>query len=448
MKFNEKYRKVTSTADSPSRIVADMMEATVPVIDPALDGCDFADVGELERAVAECWAAVVNDRWLGNSETQKYVPMAKALYQRAVKVVTSPSYERMLTATAEAMWMRKYERIGLDARRAAIFSKEQDPAVYKITRSHIMEWYGWSPADVEKLRYFVCQARREKSDPVMNRALYLFSKDKMTGKTTVAKIIAGVLNGWWKWSDIEAHCGEYMSDIPNELQFGNFDRPKGCRFAAVVMDEAFCGRSTSRYYGKFKTAMTSSTCDVEVKFGGTYEVSCSRNYIFTSNSDVSSIVADESERRIMVIEMRKPKPLGYASMVTLWRDFIINCPDEADIYGWYAETLQEVTGESGIVRGDIYSAIVSERFHSYLRADENGDPYRSSATQVPFPSYFVKFCENEYSLRQCSEQIREVVTDVFGMPAEAGSGRSRRRYYRIRDLIKLLAEKGVGDGTV
>ena len=445
MNFFEKYKNNVSTCDAPSPMVAAMMEGSVPAIERALSDCDFANVGELEVALEECWAAVLSDNYLSSKKTQAASAVAKAFFSRAMKVVGSPNYEKTITATAEALWLKKYERVSLNDRRAKIFSRVGDPKIYRIAREAIMNYYGWTPDDMERLRYFVCQAKRENSDPVLNRSLYLFSKEKMTGKTTVAKIIAGILNGWHRWNDIEAHCGEYMSDIANELQFGNFDRPKGCRFTAVVMDEAFSGKNTKKYYGKFKSAITSSTCSIEVKFGGMYDVECSRNYIFTSNNDVSSVVSDESERRIMVIEMRKPKRLTYSEIVTLWRDFIVNAPDEDDVEEWYNSTIQDIVGDAGKLREDVYSAIVSEAMANELSKLAKGDwtVNRSSQNQVSFPAFFVKFCEREAGLRNCTDVVKDVLLEVFGKPNETGKGTSLRRYYPIRDILPKLAENGV-----
>lgn len=447
MKFKEKYNKITSTNNRPSSVVADMIEQVIPVIDIPLINCDFGSQEELRDAVEECLAAVVNDQFLASKDTQSKNPMMKAFYQRAVRVIASPKYGNLIDAYAEGLWLRHFDRKNIELRRNELFCETPDIGVYKTAKDYIMKWYGWSPDDMERLRYFVCQAKRKVTDPVLNRSLYIYSKDKMTGKTTIAKIIAGVLNGWWRWQDIDAHCGEYMSDIATELQFGNFDKPKGCRFSAVVMDEAFSGKNTAKYYGKFKTSLTSSTCSVEVKFGGTYDVNCSRNYIFTSNNDVSSVVADESERRLLVIEMKKPKVLTYSEMVILWRDYIINCPDEDDVYAWYSATSQEVVGEAGVKKSDIYSAILSEDMIDELELLANGSPFVNRKTQVSFPSFFYKFVEKQSGMRNCELIIKEVVQEVFGLPKLTGSGQSQRRYYLIDGLISILKKK-LNDGTI
>lgn len=429
MKFSEKYKNQESTADRPCDVVAEMLRHTPPSVEPVLDGLEFATVRELSEAYTAAWFSAATDKYLLAKPTQLFMPAAKLLLQRAQKICTNPNMERVMNAAAEGLWLQNYERKALETRRNAVFSARKDPTVYSNAKMKIVEIYGYSDEDMERIRYFVCQARRNDSDPSMNRALYMWSSEKMTGKTTVAKIVAGILNGWRTWQEVTRNAGGYMSDIPCELQFGTFDRPKGTRNTCVVMDEAFAGKTTAKYYGKFKTAITSDVCDVQVKFGGTYPVKCTRNYIFTSNNDIASVVADESERRMMVIKTGKPQQLPYTEIFELWRDFIVNAPDEEDVAAWYMRTAQTVKGERGIQREDIASAFLSEDFRARLT-----DRQAISQYQLAYPHFFTQYITAVFDVKSRVEVVKEAVQDVFGDPRVSGT----RKYYNITEVLHVV----------
>jgi hypothetical protein len=274
----------------------------------------------------------------------------------------------------------------------------------------------------------------------------------MTGKTTVARIVAGILNGCATWE--EARRGVYLSDIPCELQFGGFDRPKATRYACVVMDEAFAGKSTAKYYGKFKTAITSDTANVNIKFGSAVDIPCTRNYIFTSNNDIASVVADESERRLFEIHAKRPIEMDYDKLYLVWLDYIVNAPEEDDTAKWYRDTMPKVKGEVGVTKDDIKSAFVSPEF---LAAVEDYARNGNAATaaeissgngvssvnryQISYPKFFTDFIAKSYDVRKNANIIKDAVVALFGEPCSS----SNRRYYNIiplkSDLERLLKEQ-------
>lgn len=260
MTYRDRYGDRTSTADTPSAITAEAMKTYPFDVDPALEQCDFASLRELAAAYREAWSVVASDRFLLNKRTRQDIPDAEILLTRAKRISSSADADRKTYAAAESLWLRKFERKELTRRRKALFSGDKSPDKYIAAKKELERIYGYSDADMDAWRYFVCQALRDDADPAINRAVYLWSEEKMTGKTTVARIVAGILNGYATWD--EARRVAYLSDIPCELQFGAFDRPKATRYACVVMDEAFAGKSTSKYYGKFKTAITSDTAQV------------------------------------------------------------------------------------------------------------------------------------------------------------------------------------------
>ena len=449
MTYRDKYGDRTSAPDKPAAITADALKVYPPDVEPALEGCDFASLRELAAAYREAWHAVSTDRYLLNKRTRQDMPDADILLTRAKRISSSADVDRKTYAAAESLWLRRFERKELTRRRNALFSGDKSKDKYFIAKNELARIYRYSGADLEAWRYFVCQARRDDADPALNRSVYLWSEEKMTGKTTVARIVAGILNGCSSWE--EARRGVYLSDIPCELQFGGFDRPKATRYACVVMDEAFAGKSTAKYYGKFKTAITSDTANVNIKFGSAVDIPCTRNYIFTSNNDIASVVADESERRLFEIHAQRPIELDYDKLYEVWLDFIVNAPEEPDTAKWYRDTMPSVKGEVGVTKDDIKSAFVSPEFLREIEIYENGGDLAVSQQlssgkqissvnryQVSYPKFFTDFIAKSYDVRKNANIIKDAVVALFGDPCKS----SNRRYYNITqlkaDLERLL----------
>lgn len=425
MRFDD--LKKNSTSDTPSEVVDMVMRVMPPDVDGMLTGLEFASVEELANAMSVAWYVVATDKWLNSKATQMTIPGAAILLARAKRIMTGANVGRTIMAAAEAMWMRHFEFENLKKRRNAVLSVKRDVKVFQHAERRVRAVYGFGDAEMEHLRYFVCQARKDDADPALNRSLYIYSKEKMTGKTTVARAIAGILNGAGCWRECS---GDFFSDIPCELQFGTFERPKATRYACVVMDEAFAGKSTAKYYGKFKTAMTSDKCQVEVKFGGKYDVRCRRNYIFTSNNDISSVVADESERRMCVLSMRKPEAMSYDDIYSLWRDYIVNAPEDPDTAEWYRRTMPAVKGEAGVQSDDIVSALLGDEMRQRVTQAQQAGLY-----QLAYPKFFTDWLSQSYDVRKLSGLIKEAVVSAYGEPKSSGN----RKYYNISELLTIIA---------
>jgi len=446
MNYNDKYGDTSSTSVKPCALVADLLRQMPPDVEPLLSGLDFATADELSDSYSMAWHTVAGDKYLASKDTQRDFPLARIVYKRANSICSAAEAVKKMRAAADGMWIRFFEKMEVKKRRNAVFSGEKSKDAYLSANTEIERIYRFSYTDMESLRYFVCQARKDDPDPALCRSLYMWSAEKMTGKTTVARIVAGVLNGLVTWRDIQR--AQIMSDIPTELQFERFARPKGTRYACVVMDEAFTGgKSTAKYYGKFKAALTSDSCQVEVKNGERFDVPCWRNYIFTSNDDISTIVADESERRIFAIEMKRPEQTDYDRLVELWRDYIVNAPEEPDTAKWYRETMPKVKGEVGVTIDDLVSAFTSPDFLSELERYEAECNQRVQAAlasgmqavsvnryQVSFPRFFSNFITASFDVRKQPSIVKEAVVRAFGEPRFSGN----RRYYNVKDLKNAL----------
>lgn len=422
MNFAEKYIGKNSPEDEPSPLVNEMLKQKVPNLNAIISKYDFENVDDLYIALQEGWWEVARDEYFLN--IPKSCTFARLLASKASKLVTSPGFEIRMRAEAVALWISFYQKKHLNKKRAELFNVPLCEEIAKKAYVKIRETYDFTEEQMEYFRYFICQSRREHSDPSKNRALYLYSKEKATGKTTTARAIVGVLNGCKNWGEV---CyNEWESDIPTELQFSQFAQPKSCKFAAVLMDEAFAGRGTALYYKKFKKTITSEVVDVEIKHGAVFTAPCCRNYIFTSNDPISEVVDDEEERRFFEIEMnKKPKFLDNDEIFNMWSDYIVNVKDELNIYKWYLDTMQKVTGEMGVKNEDISSAFLSNDFLHVL----DGEGY-----QVDFPRFFFKYINSmgAYDLRnsKIALLVKEVVVNIFGEPKIG----KKRKYYNISEI--------------
>lgn len=419
-----------STSDKPSGFVADLLKMEIPDITAGLDKMNFTNYVELLNEYRRRWYQIATDRYLLNKQTQAFIPQAKLLLLRAQKVVTNVNFEKMTAATAEGLWLQYFERQALELRLKNVFSVKMNIDTYNKAKAQICDIYGFDEQQLEMFRYFVCQCKRTDTDPALNRSLYLWSAEKMTGKTTIAKIIAGILNGFTTWNETESNAGDFMSDIPNELQFETFARPKATRFNCVIMDEAFAGKTTAKYYGRFKSALTSNKCDVQIKFGSTHTIKSSRNYIFTSNNDISSVVADETERRLFAIEIKKPKQLQYAQLFEIWLNFIVNCPDEIDVVCWYSNTAQHIKGDKGIQIDDLTSALLSEDCRQKVTDKQALGHY-----QLAYPHFFTQYLTSVFDVKSKAEVVKSAIVAAFGEPKQSGT----RKYYNISDVLNILS---------
>ena len=216
---------------------------------------------------------------------------------------------------------------------------------YKKASEKLQKIWGFSDIEIDAFRYFICQSRAERHNPSLNKSLYLFSGKKKTGKTTVARAIASVLNG--ETSLIDAT--KYESSFNQELQIGSHDLPMAAQYNCVILDEAM-PKDSRKSYGRVKSMMTSNSCTYNQKYGKIITVVAKRYYIYTSNDDISEFVQDSSERRFIQINMeQEPKQISFEKIYDYWKEFAQNCEPEENWQAWY-DSFADVVG---IERKDI-----------------------------------------------------------------------------------------------
>lgn len=240
---------------------------------------------------------------------------------------------------AELAWYGELAEKRLKEKTDRIFNVKPDPEKYKKASEKLQKVWGFSDIEIDAFRYFICQSRAENHNPSLNKSLYLFSGKKKTGKTTVARAIASVLNG--ETSLIDAT--KYESSFNQELQIGNHDLPMAAQYNCVILDEAM-PKDSRKSYGRVKSMMTSNSCTYNQKYGKIITVKTKRYYIYTSNDDISDFVQDSSERRFIQINMeRVPQKLSFEKIYDYWKEFAQNCEPEENWQEWY-DSFEDVVG--------------------------------------------------------------------------------------------------------
>lgn len=239
------------------------------------------------------------------------------------------SVHKECSGLANVAWNGVICRRNITEKTESIFANP-DAEKYKVASKRVKEVYSFSDTEIDALRYFICQTRHEDHNPSLNKSIYHWGDEKETGKTTVAKVIVSILNG-----DVLKNSGIYSSKLNRELQFNKHDIPKAALYNAVFLDEVM-PKDSRKSYGAFKSMLTDDSCDFDPKFKDIITVPCRRFYYFTSNDDISEVVQDEKERRLIGIHStNRPIQISFEEVYQLWFDFCTNCIPEDDWQKWY-----------------------------------------------------------------------------------------------------------------
>ena len=248
---------------------------------------------------------------------------------------------------AETAWYGELANLRLKEKTDKIFSVKPDSAKYTEASEKIKKIWGFSDVEIDAFRYFICQTRHENHNPSMNKSLYLSSGKKRTGKTTVARALASVLNGE---KSIMAGA-KFESSFNKELQINDHDLPYAAQYNCVILDEMM-PRDSRKSYGRVKSMLTSNTCSYNQKYGRIMTIEAKRYYIYTSNDDISEFIQDSSERRFIQINMdRLPAQISFEAIYDIWKQFAQNCTPEKDWQEWY-NTFDDI---DGVERNDTLS---------------------------------------------------------------------------------------------
>lgn len=393
--------------------------------------CSPESLADVSDALKSYYWAVATDPAIAeiaksrrNDEMTNKVALER---RKACAAVGAVGGDAKIAAQALKLWHSVFRPKALAKRRLGVMldgNSENAREAHVKARAKIAAVYHLAEPEMCYLDYFVRQCLCGLPSPSLRRAVYVWGDLKMTGKTTFAKALARALNGGVPAPE---------SGIGVELQFGQFDRPAALEAVAVVMDEAFVGVNSSRYYSKMKTALTSSVCTVNVKFGEPVTAAVSRNYIFTSNNPPSSVIDDGRDRRFNCIEFKsRPERMtdkevqeladAYVKGIRPWHDL------DAEAKRDYEGTLQDVPGRRGEQKEDMKSLFASEAFARHVA--------ETNTSQAAFPSYFRKFlAEYDRGLTVSDIDLKDTVRNLFGEPRVTGC----RKYYTANELAVKCA---------
>lgn len=241
-------------------------------------------------------------------------------------------------------------------------NKNQTRPIAEI-ENEIKSIWKFTTRDLLGLRFFIWQTYAlpsKISTASENKVLYFWSKKQRTGKTTLSKILASVLNG-----DTMHDLGNHRTTAAKEMQFNAHDLPLTTKYFCVYADETMPS-DTTKSYGKFKTFVTSETIEYNPKFREPRMLKCFCNCIFTSNETPQKFIQDETERRIFSIEMQgTPEPRTEQEIFDLFSEYqaaIIRAgvpTDYANTNDWYNAT-GDTEGEKRLLKEEIWRAILGD----------------------------------------------------------------------------------------
>lgn len=278
---------------------------------------------------------------------------------------------------AGASWWGELAKKILKEKTDEIFSVKPCKEKYKESAQKLKEIWQFSDVEIDAFRYFICQTRQENFNPSLNKSLYLWSGKKQTGKTSVARAIASILNGGKNVLD----GAKFESSFNVEMQMGAHDLPASCKYNCVILDEAM-PKDSRKSYGRVKSMLTSNNVTYNQKWGAVISLLAKRFYIFTSNDDISDFIQDDSERRLIQIKMdKKPIQISFEEIYNVWKNFAQNCSPESDWQSWY-NSFSHVDGlerkdieifKSEIITNDSILRAIESRsdFHLTLRFFED-----------------------------------------------------------------------------
>ena len=336
---------------------------------------------------------------------------------------------REVERIANAAWYGSLAKKHLKERTDKMFSVKPDEAKFNAVVEKIKDVWGFTDKDVDALRYFVCQTRHENHNPSMNKSIYIWSEEKQTGKTTIARAIVSVLNG----EESMDNAGKYESTLAKEMQYNVHDIPLAASCNAVILDESM-PKDTSKAYGQIKQMLTSNSCQYNQKYKDVRMISAKRFYFCTSNENISDFVQDKTERRFYSIHLnRHPKQLSFNEIYEIWREFCVNATPRLDDWQAWYNSIDHVIGQA------------TEEIEYYLnkfRDDDNILQVISNApgTYITPPVIADTAVKGKATMKE-RKAVIGALDKLVGKPPE-----SRKSKYKRSELIDAILDLRRDDG--
>lgn len=271
--------------------------------------------------------SISEDRTLDSAELRKNVYTSYSImydqYNRMVRR-NPDALSDWASSRATYIWFEYILMKRREQQFIKIIKSQDNDALNEIT-AKIKKIYNFTDIEIIYLKYFCSQAKLSDLDASLNTFLYLWSKEKKTGKTTVSEYICSFLNG-----ETSKHCESHKSELSREMQMGRFDIPNAISSRCTLLDEAGFHDMT-KTYDKLKSMITSNSCSIEYKYQSSKRTKkCYRNYIMSSNNDPVWFVKDESERRILSIHFKRPTQTSWDELERIWYQFVLECNYSAE----------------------------------------------------------------------------------------------------------------------
>lgn len=437
MKFVDLKRN--SSHDNPSEMVSGYLfaDAELRTFAEWLQDYDFATQAEIEHAVRLFLSVICSDAYINRKHLDEINPQADKIAKRFKKIVyDEEKSSRFCKKMASEVWNEGYADKLRKERTAKMFHVEQSGEEFRKAWNTIREIYGLSDMDLNKIHFFIEQVKDDGNFPnSLRRMLYIWGREKMTGKTTSASYIVATLNGFY---DIDK-ISEMSSSLAYEMQIRNYAVPRISECNAVLMDECFYS-DMGKTYADFKKFLTSSNGRARLPYGQEFEWHGYPNYVATSNEPLQKFIKDWGDRRYLSVEFKtKPtKKLSIPEVGELWRNFIINSTRTKSWTEWAQELepIAEEVGEMEEVASEFEVELQQSGFINFLLNKDKAKNRYSADNKITL-KVFVDYFSNSVGAVQAQKrksEIEKAVINVFG------DRYSTTNYWMLDELQKKASE--------
>ena len=437
MKFNE--LSVISSSDNPCDLVSNYLfaEMRLETFAEWLQKFEFANQAEIEMAVRKFLSVLYDDKYMSRKHLDEINSQADKVAKKFRKIILDEDKSsKFCKKVASEVWNEGYANKLRKERTEKMFHVEQSATEFRKAWNTIKEIYGLSDLDLNKIHFFVEQVKDDGNFPnSLRRMLYIWGREKMTGKTTSASYIVATLNGFY---DIDK-ISEMSSSLAYEMQIRNYAVPRISECNAVLMDECFYS-DMGKTYADFKKFLTSSNGRARLPYGQEFEWHGYPNYVATSNEPLQKFIKDWGDRRYLSVEFKtKPtKKLSIPEVGELWRNFIINSTRTKSWTEWAQELepIAEEVGEMEEVASEFEVELQQSGFINFLLNKDKAKNRYSADNKITL-KVFVDYFSNSVGAVQAQKrksEIEKAVINVFG------DRYSTTNYWMLDELQKKASE--------
>jgi hypothetical protein len=328
------------------------------------------------------------------------------------------SAEKWIEGTANTYWFGVNAMRCITERVQNLLKCEQTQAAYNRAAVRLMEYFNFTPLQIEMLKYFFCQSIEGTCPPHLNKAIFIWGDNKGVGKTTIASTIVSILNGEKNINNARL----YESDLAQELGWKDFVAPMICSCRAVLMDEAM-PKDSSKSYGSFKKRITTDGVKIRFVFQNQIDVQAKANYVFTSNDPLEVFIQDKKERRFLEFHIeKKHNNLSYEQIYNAFLSFAQQCKRTMEWGEWY-NSMSKDTEVKGIISRDI------EDIRSFFETTSFFTTIELGSSQVSIGEFYRQ--AQMFDKNASKQTIRECVYEMFGEPMRPST-------WRKADILAVL----------